>query len=130
MVERFHTNLRPPLWRTRHQTNGQLRFRTDLENYSDGLHVAMSCLRLSPPRATNQKDTFQYKELDTCSHVFLQRIAIAPPLTAPYDGPYKVVTRSGRVLKVLIKGKVEMVTADRVKPAHIECTPEDELTRQ
>ena len=31
---------------------------TDLENYSDRLRVAMSRLRLSPPRATNQKDTF------------------------------------------------------------------------
>ena len=62
---------------------------THLENYSERLRVAMSCLRLSPPRATNQKDAFEYKELDTCSHVFLRRIAIAPPLTAPYDGPYK-----------------------------------------
>ena len=61
---------------------------------------------------------------------FLRRIAIAPPLTAPYDRPYKVVARSGRVFKVLIKGKVETVTADRVKPAHIERTPEDEQTRQ
>ena len=34
-----------------------------------------------------------------------------------------VVARSGRVFKVLIKGKVETVTADRVKPAHIESTP-------
>ena len=69
---------------------------------------------LSPPRDTNQKDTFQYKELDTFSHVFLQRIAIAPPLTAPYDGPYKVVARSGRVFKVVIKGRVETVTAYQV----------------
>ena len=103
---------------------------TDLENYSHRLRVSMSCLRLSPPRETNQKDTFQYKELDTCSHVFLRRIAIAPPLTASYDGPYKVFARSGRVFKVLIKGKVEKVTADCVKPAHIERTPEDEQTRQ
>ena len=44
---------------------------TDLENYSDKLRVAMSRVRLSPPPETNQKDTFQYKELDTCSHVFL-----------------------------------------------------------
>ena len=103
---------------------------TDLENYSDRLRVAMSRLRLSPPRHANQKDMFQYKELDTCSHVFLRRIAIAPPLTAPYDGPYKVVVRSGRVFKVLIKGKVETVTADYVKPAHSEHTPENERTRQ
>ena len=103
---------------------------TDLENYSDRLRVAMSPLRYGPPPPTNKKNTFQYKELDTCSHVFLLRIAIAPLLTAPYDGPYKVVAKSGRVFKVLIKGKVETVTADRVKPAHIECTPEDEQTRQ
>ena len=72
----------------------------------------------------------EYKELDTCSHVFLRRIAITPPLTAPYDGPFKVVARSGRVFKVMIKGKVETVTADRVKPVHIERKPENECTRQ
>ena len=61
----------------------------------------MSRLRLSSPRDTYQKDTFQYKGLDTCSHVFLQRIAIAPPLTAPKDGLYKVVARSERVFNKL-----------------------------
>ena len=99
---------------------------TDLENYSDKLRVAMPRLRLSPPRDTNQRDMFQYKELDTCSHLFLRRIAIAPPLTVPYDGPHKVVARSGQVM---IKGKVEPVTADRVKPAHIERKPENDYTK-
>ena len=53
----------------------------------------------------------------------MRRIAIAPPLTAPYDGPYKVVARSGRVMKILMKGKVETVSLDRVKPTHLECEP-------
>ena len=96
---------------------------TDLENYSDKLCVAMSRLRLCPPRDTQQTNIFQYKEIETCTHVFLRRIAIAPPLTAPYDGPYKVVARSGRVMKILMKGKVETVSLDRVKPAHLECEP-------
>ena len=96
---------------------------TDLENYSDKLRVAMSRLRLCPPRDTQQNNIFQYKEIATCTHVRLRRIAIAPPLTAPYDGPYKVVARSGRVMKILIKGKVETVSLDRVKPAHLECEP-------
>ena len=34
---------------------------TDLDNYSDRLRVAMSCLRPSPPRNTHQKDMFQYE---------------------------------------------------------------------
>ena len=77
---------------------------TNLNNYSDKLRVTMSRLRLCPPRDTHQKNIFQYKEINTCTHVFLRRIAIAPPLTAPYDGPYKVIVRSGRVMKIRIKG--------------------------
>ena len=65
----------------------------------------------------------EFTQQYTCTHVFLQRIAIAPPLTAPYDGPYKVVARSGRVMKILIEGKVETVSLDQVKPAHLECEP-------
>ena len=93
---------------------------TDLENYSDKLRVAMS----------QQHNIFQFKEIATCTHVFLRRIAIAPPLTAPYDGPYKVVARSGRVMKILVKGKAETVSLDRVKPAHMECEPTTGTTTQ
>ena len=96
---------------------------TDLENYSDKLRVAMSRLRLCPPRDTQQTNIFQYKEIETCTHVFLRRIAIAQPLTAPYDGPYKVVARGGRVMKILMKGKAETVSLDRVKPAYLKCEP-------
>ena len=103
---------------------------TDLENYSDKLRVAMSRLSLCPPRDTQQHNIFQFKEIATCTHVFLRRIAIAPPLTAPYDGPYKVVARSGRVMKILVKGKVETVSLDRVKPAHLECEPTTGTTIQ
>ena len=103
---------------------------TNLDNYSDMLRVAMSRLRLCPPCDTHQKNIFQYKEIDTCTHVFLRRIAIAPPLTAPYDGPYKVIVRSGRVMKILIKSKVETVSLGRVKPVHFECEPATGTTTQ
>ena len=73
---------------------------------------------------------FQYKKRKTCSHVFLRRIAISPPLTVPYDGPYRVIAGSGRVFKVMIKGKVEMVTADRAKPAHFERKRENDSIQQ
>ena len=83
----------------------------------------MSRLCLCPPRDSTQNNIFQFKEIDTCSHVFLRRITIAPPLTAPYDGPYKVIMRIGRVMKILVKGKVETVSLDRVKPAHLDNEP-------
>ena len=89
------------------------------------LHTfTLTRLRLCPSRDTHQKNFFQYKEVEICSHVFLRRIAIAQPLTAPYDGPYKDIVRNGRVMKILIKGKVETVSVAQVKPAHFECEPE------
>ena len=45
--------------------------RTDLDNYIDKLRVDILRLRLCPPRDTHQKNIFQYKELETCSRVFL-----------------------------------------------------------
>ena len=63
-----------------------VRAHTNLDNHSDKLRLAMSRLRLRPPCDTHQKNIFQYKEIDTCTHVFLRRIAIASPPTAPYDG--------------------------------------------
>ena len=86
----------------------------------------MSRLRLCALHDTSQKDTFQFKELETCWHAFLRRIAIAPPLTAPYNRPYKVVSKSGQVFQILQKSKV----ADLVKPVHIERTPEPGSTQK
>ena len=55
---------------------------TDLDDYSDKLRVAMSFSGYVPCATdTSQKDTFQFKELETCSHVFLRCIVIEPPLT-------------------------------------------------
>ena len=96
---------------------------TDIKNYYDKLGIAMSRFRLCPLRDTPQKYIFQYKELEAYSHVFLRRIAIAPPLTTPYDGPYKVISKSGRVMKILMKGKVE---TDHVKHAHFEHEPKSD----
>ena len=90
----------------------------------------MSRLRLCPPRDSLQNNIFQYKGINTCSHEFLRRIAIVPPLTAPYDGSYKVIVRSGRVMKILIKGKVETVSVDRVKPAHLDNEPNTGTEKQ
>ena len=58
----------------------------------------------------------------------LVHVVIASPLTASYDGPYKAIFRSGRVIKILMKGKVETVTVDHVEPAHFEREPESGTT--
>ena len=40
------------------------------------------------------------------------------------DSPLRwTISRSGKVIKIPMKGKVETVTVDRVKPAHFEREP-------
>ena len=63
----YGTTLRPPGEFTQKYTVD-----AHTKNYSDKLRVAMSRLRLCPPRDTHQKNIFQYKKIDTCTHVFLQ----------------------------------------------------------
>ena len=81
-----------------------------LDNYSDKLRVAMSRLR-SCPRVTLLRKTFSnirkliHAHMHFCEESQLHRLW--PP---PYDGPYKVIIRSGKVMKILIKGKVETCT--------------------
>ena len=45
---------------------------------------------------------------------------IRKPLTTPYDGPYRVFSRSDKTIKIDIKGKSVTVSMDRVKPAFLE----------
>ena len=40
-----------------------------------------------------------------------------------FDRPIRRPVRSGRVMKILVKGKVETVSLDRVKPAHLDNEP-------
>ena len=62
--------------------------------------------------------------LQTATHVFVRRGGVHPPLTAPYEGPFRVADRNNQNFKVHIPGKgVEVIAISRIKPAHV---PTDE----
>ena len=46
---------------------------TDLDNYSDKLRVAMSRLRLCPPRDSTQNNIFQYKNRHMLTCIFVTK---------------------------------------------------------
>ena len=88
--ERLGSSAAEMIYRTTLRLQGEFRKQymvdanTDLENYSDKLRVAMSRFRLCPPRDTQQNNMYAHMHtcILVCTHVFLRRIAIAPPLTA------------------------------------------------
>ncbi|XP_052863818.1 uncharacterized protein LOC128270458 [Anopheles cruzii] len=95
--------------------------------------------KIRPRQTSNhsKQGTFVQKQLETCSHVFVRVGAIKPPLTQPYDGPYRVLSRKGKVFIVDIKGRRDPVSVDRLKAAFIDneerpaqaqevCTPSEE----
>ncbi len=60
--------------------------------------------------------------LFTADFVYIRRGGVAPPLAPVYMGPYKVLDRSEKVFQVLIGGRSEAVSVDRIKP-HLGTSP-------
>ena len=82
-------------------------------------------LKTNSPRPHNQR-VFVHKDLKTSSHVFLRHDAVCKPLQPPYDGPYKVLKRTDKHFTIAVKGKNEVVSIDRLKPAYLCCTNLDD----
>ncbi|GFT33516.1 retrovirus-related Pol polyprotein from transposon 412 [Nephila pilipes] len=83
--------------------------------------------RLSPPTTQHHghHTIFVSKDLTTCSHVFLRTDSLKKGLQPPYEGPYKVVSRTEKVFRILRHGKEVSVNIDRLKPAYIPKELED-----
>ena len=59
--------------------------------------------------------------LRSASHVFLRVDAVRRPLVPPYLGPFQVLGHSEdfKTFRILQNGRTEVVTVDRLKPAHV-----------
>lgn len=71
------------------------------------------------PQPTSRHCTrsiFCFKDLLSCSHVFIRRDYVRRSLIPPYEGPFKVISRSDKYYVVQIKGKDVSVSIDRLKP--------------
>ena len=70
----------------------------------------------NPPRSREVPSQFP-EELRTCTHIWLRLDRVRKPLEAPYQGPFKVVSRTSLTITVEIRGKPVAVSIERVKPA-------------
>jgi hypothetical protein len=73
--------------------------------------------RLKPVPAN--PDTFNHKDLPNCTHVFFRQGSTHRALKPPYSGPYQVLSWKDKPLKLLVRRKPIIVSANRVKPAYI-----------
>ncbi|XP_055603905.1 protein NYNRIN-like [Uranotaenia lowii] len=93
-------------------------------------NAIMSQLRPTPTANHSKNSTFIQKDLFTCSHVFVKVGAIKPPLTPPYDGPFRVIRRKKKIFIIEVNGKPTAVSIDRLKAAFLqaEAAKEDDTS--
>lgn len=65
---------------------------------------------------------FIFNQLRDCTHVFVRVDAVKASLQAPYDGPFKVVSRAVdlKTFEILIKNQKRIINVNRLKPAFVE----------
>ncbi|UYV63773.1 hypothetical protein LAZ67_2005590 [Cordylochernes scorpioides] len=87
------------------------------EPWLEDFKRAMASLKPAPSKPHGNRHVYVPKPLETCSHVYLCRDLILPPLPPPYDGPYEVLFRKPKIYKLKIKKRSTWVSIDRLKPA-------------
>lgn len=79
----------------------------------------MRLVRPVPVAHKYKTRAFVFKELHSCSHVFLRNM-VKNSLERPYTGPHKVLQRvSERVFKIEVNGAAKCVSVELLKPAHL-----------
>lgn len=104
-------------------------FSPDPQAFIEDFRVFMRECKPVPVAHKFKKRIFYFKDLATCTHVFLRNDAVRQPLERPYTGPHEIVQHvSDRVYVIDVKGKPISVTIERLKPAYF--IPEDVTTRE
>ena len=82
------------------------------------LRLEVARLQPTPTSAHRRQNVRLPEELQTCSHVFIRKGGVQPCLSAPYTGPYRVLSRQPHHFRVSIPGRgAESVALARLKPA-------------
>ena len=92
----------------------------DAQSFASRLKSTMQQLQPAPVCTQPQRKVHISSELSSCTHVFIRNDSVRKPLQQPYDGPYRVLHRTDKHFTVDINGRQDIVSLDRLKPAHLD----------
>ena len=69
---------------------------------------------------TDRTKHFTPSALRTCKFAFVRIDSHHPPLTRPYRGPYRIISRNEKAYNLMIHGREDWVSVDRLKPAFVD----------
>lgn len=93
--------------------------RLDQVTFVGQLQNIMTSVRPVPASSHALNRIFIFKALNNCTHVFVREDGVRRALQSPYNGPYKVVSKTDKLFKLLIKNKPTFISIDRLKPAFL-----------
>lgn len=94
-------------------------YTTDITDFSARMKFFVERLRPVPTRHHTSRKVFVFKDLATCSHVFLREDVLRGSLQPAYTGPHEVLKRNTKFFKIRFRGNNVTVSVDRLKPAYI-----------
>lgn len=89
----------------------------DQAEFSKVLHRSFEKVKPIKPDRHGTRKFFVSPELKECTHVFVRVDTVKRPLQHPYDGPHRVLRRDAKWMDVLVAGKTQRISIDRLKPA-------------
>jgi cleavage and polyadenylation specificity factor subunit 1 len=92
----------------------------DLTQYTDRLKETMRQVAPAQSRAHRGNNSYLDPKLEVATHVFIRTDAVKSPLQPTYRGPFPVVEKRAKYYKVEANGKVDSVSIDRLKAAHLD----------
>ncbi|VDP40114.1 unnamed protein product [Schistosoma curassoni] len=115
----FRTTLRLPGEFINPNTNCQ---KINLEDYVDQLRDYMSKLK---PINTGEQSRAIYvpKDLSNRMHVWIGCVKIKAPLSPPFEGLFKVVSRKSKYFVIEKHRNIDSVSIDGLKPAYLDHEP-------
>ncbi|XP_037526413.1 uncharacterized protein LOC119403556 [Rhipicephalus sanguineus] len=87
--------------------------------HMERLHSWLEHLQPNAPRVSRDQRVFSFPDMNAATHVFVRRDTVKVPLTPAYDGPFRVLSRSHKTVTIRVRDREDVVSLDRVKPAHL-----------
>ena len=83
------------------------------------LQQTMHSIQPPAPKFHGNQTSYVPSTLATAKYVYERKDSHKHPLQRPYDGPFRVVTKSDKYFTLEIKGRPETVSIDRLKTAYV-----------
>lgn len=95
----------------------------DTTEFTQQLKRVMHSMQPTKTAWHDKRAPFVHSDLQTCTHVFIRNDTVRPALTPPYQGPYQVLHRSDKTFNIMINGKPNNISIDRLKPCYMPQEP-------